>query len=271
MLFEILVDYIFLRMQRAIALYKPCGYTPLQIIEEFKKINPEYEQITLGYAGRLDPQADGVLLILIGDENKKRKSYEQLNKAYTFEILFGIETDTYDIMGKITNMKINYSEISPTFLTSLANQYLGTWSQSYPPYSSPRVNSKPLFYWARKNAIHTIKIPEKKVEVKNISLLNIAHINSQNLLQTIKNRINIVTGDFRQQEIITNWEENIKKLQYDLTVARFEVTCSSGLYVRALVQDLGTKLQIPTLAYSITRTAVGPYNIKKATHIMDTS
>lgn len=255
-------------MEPVIALYKPCGFTPLQIIEKFRNTNPEYRQITLGYAGRLDPQADGVIIILTGEENKKRKEYEKLDKKYYFQILFGISTDTYDIMGLITKIKPQYQELSIKTLSALTHTYLGTWNQPYPPYSSPRVNGRPLFYWARKNALDTIQIPEKKVEVKSISLLNITHINSENLLQDIQSRINMVTGDFRQPEIITNWEDNLKKTQYNFTVACFEITCSSGLYIRSLANNLGTKLQIPALAYSITRTAVGPYNIKNAIRVI---
>jgi tRNA U55 pseudouridine synthase TruB len=41
----------------------------------FKEKKPEYENETISYAGRLDPMAEGVLVLLIGDENKNRSKY----------------------------------------------------------------------------------------------------------------------------------------------------------------------------------------------------
>ena len=64
-------------MQKVLLLKKKVGETPLEIISEFKKNNLEYQNQKLGYAGRLDPMAEGLLLVLIGEECKKRKEYEK--------------------------------------------------------------------------------------------------------------------------------------------------------------------------------------------------
>src|SRR5579871_234239 len=91
-------------MQTILNLYKPIGKTPLEVIREFQIQNPEYQNVKLGYAGRLDPMAEGVLLVLVGEENKKRKEYERLKKEYEFTVLFGIETDSYDALGTVKNI-----------------------------------------------------------------------------------------------------------------------------------------------------------------------
>jgi len=52
------------------------------------------------YAGRLDPMAHGVLVLLVGEENKKREKYEKFVKEYLFQCIFGVATDTYDILGR---------------------------------------------------------------------------------------------------------------------------------------------------------------------------
>lgn len=57
--------------QNILLLYKPVSITPLELIEKFRLDNPLYKDSKLGYAGRLDPMAEGLLLILVGDENKK--------------------------------------------------------------------------------------------------------------------------------------------------------------------------------------------------------
>ena len=96
-----------------VVVYKPQGWTPLAAVEEFKKSNPSYSDEKISYAGRLDPMAEGPLLLLVGNENKKRKEYEQLKKSYEAEIVLGISTDSFDALGIIHSTKIGnfFSEI----------------------------------------------------------------------------------------------------------------------------------------------------------------
>ena len=49
--------------------------------------------------------ASGKLLILIGDECKNQKKYFGLDKEYEFEVLFGVESDTGDVLGLISKSK----------------------------------------------------------------------------------------------------------------------------------------------------------------------
>ena len=49
--------------------------------------------------------AEGVLLLLVGDENKKRKEYEKLSKEYESGIVLGITTDSFDALGIINDVK----------------------------------------------------------------------------------------------------------------------------------------------------------------------
>ena len=56
------------------------------------------------YAGRLDPLASGLMIILSGDDVHKKPDSPGLDKSYTAEILIGVETDTYDILGIPTEL-----------------------------------------------------------------------------------------------------------------------------------------------------------------------
>ena len=53
-------------------LYKQMGETPRERLERLRKEKSEYAHEVLSYAGRLDPMAEGVLLCLVGAENKHR-------------------------------------------------------------------------------------------------------------------------------------------------------------------------------------------------------
>ena len=86
-------------MDKVVNVYKPISPTPLQVVEKFREKHPEYAESKISYAGRLDPLAEGVLLLLIDKENKKREKYQKLDKEYEFEVLFGAATDTYDLLG----------------------------------------------------------------------------------------------------------------------------------------------------------------------------
>jgi tRNA U55 pseudouridine synthase TruB len=80
-------------------LYKPAGWTPLQALLELKRVRPELADIPLTYAGRLDPMAEGLLLVLGGEKVHEKDTYLGLDKTYTVTALLGIETDSFDLLG----------------------------------------------------------------------------------------------------------------------------------------------------------------------------
>ena len=174
-------------MSDVIPIYKALGETPYQAILKFKKRFPEYMNVKISYAGRLDPMAEGLLLLLVGEENQKRKKYENLSKTYEFTVLLGIATDTYDILGKIVHSPnlnshlINNSSIVESGdgtsmdygkwqMENILKSFLGKRVQPYPPYSSKAVKGKPLYWWARENRLDEIEIPTKVIEIYDIKL-----------------------------------------------------------------------------------------------------
>jgi tRNA U55 pseudouridine synthase TruB len=51
-------------MENVLKLYKNVGETPLECLERFRVENSEYKDVPMTYAGRLDPMAEGVLIVL---------------------------------------------------------------------------------------------------------------------------------------------------------------------------------------------------------------
>ncbi|MEI7513657.1 MAG: hypothetical protein WCJ74_03505, partial [bacterium] len=86
-------------MDKVLNLYKRAGETPLLCILRYKKDNPQFENVPMTYAGRLDPLAEGVLLVLTGKEVHRKEEFLNLRKEYEVEVLFGFETDTFDVLG----------------------------------------------------------------------------------------------------------------------------------------------------------------------------
>lgn len=250
------------KIKKTETIYKKIGETPLQAIERFKVLYPKYKNEKISYAGRLDPMAEGVLLLVIGEENKNKDRYLNLEKEYTFDVLFGFETDTYDILGKVTttsNKKVKRENIE----LKLEN-FIGELEQKYPPFSSKRVEGKALFQWMREGRINEIEIPTHKVNILEIKLIEIRKISKEDLKVNIFSKIKLVKDhDFRQDEIIKIWENILKEnKEYNLTIATVKVRCSSGTYVRGIVHELGRRLGVPSTTFHILRECVGEYVIK---------
>lgn len=267
--------------EKIIIIYKKKGQTPLDAIHEARSHNSELGLLPMTYAGRLDPLAEGVLLLLVGDECNKKDEYLKLAKVYEVEILFGFATDTYDVMGKIMEVKnteelfdfsrpgsssslirgpekLNNSEV----LDEALFKFTGRIKQSYPPFSSRTVNGKPLFVWAREGKLDEIEIPSHDVFVESIDIIEESSITSEKLLEKIKNDISLVKGDFRQDEIIKLWEENLENKKEGIyKTIKLRISCGSGVYVRVLANDIGEALGIPALALDIRRVSVGEYKL----------
>lgn len=245
-------------MRNILILYKQLGQTPLQATQEFTKVNPEYKNKKLAYAGRLDPMAEGLLLILVGEECKNRKKYERLSKVYEFEVLFGVTTDTYDILGIVEGYKVH--KVSKVEINKLIPSLMGRHKQPYPPFSSARVNGKPLFYWARERKLAHIEIPSKPIEVYSLTFQNMYQLKSFKLQSIIKDRISKVTGNFRQEEILDAWNKFFKQHpNQTFQIGKFTIECSSGTYVRSIAHSLGGKLTCGAITFSIKRTGIGKY------------
>lgn len=250
-------------MANVIPVYKALGLTPYQTILEFKKEHPEYKDEKVSYAGRLDPMAEGLLLLLVGAENKKRKEYEKLKKTYKFTILFGIGTDSYDLLGKIVagqyEKPTKYDKLK---IENMFKAYEGRQLQAFPPYSSKAVNGKPLYWWARNNRIHEIELPKKEIDIFKLQLISIEELKVKDLRSKVQNGLNKVRGDFRQEEILKSWESFFRTTRLvSFPLIHCAITCSSGTYIRGIAHKIGQELGISSLAYSIKRTHIGEYDI----------
>ena len=251
-------------------LYKKKSETPLQTIERYVTEHPEYKEVKITYAGRLDPMAEGVLLVLTGEKNKERETYTALDKDYEFEFILGIETDTHDVLGKITSATKNSDidkKITEKEVEKTLKKYTGKFMQKYPAYSSKVVNGTPLYNLARKGKIGTVVMPKHEVEVKKIELIGSRGISPADFKRYIEDAVNAVVGDFRQKEILKTWDayfEKVIKTDDSFLVYKARVTSGGGFYVRQLVSDIGRDLSTGAVTTSILRTRVGEYKLKNS-------
>lgn len=196
------------------------------------------------YAGRLDPMADGILILLAGEEVYKKSIHLKKDKTYKVKIVLGIQTDSYDALGIP-----KFSGESPTDFKATLKSLEGEIEQSFPPYSAYKVHGKPLHGWAREGKLDEIEVPSKTRTIYNTEILNEESISSEKLLTKIVERISKVNGDFRQAEILSAWTKLLKETQ-ELRTVTINVHCSSGTYMRSIAHELGG------FALQITRTHI---------------
>ncbi len=251
-------------MAQVITLNKPIGLTPLQALKKLQTSQAALSSAKLTYVGRLDPMAEGLLLVLVNNKDEKiKKKLLDLNKTYQFQLLFGLSTDTYDSLGLITHTSAH--QPSRSNLEAILPQFIGNHSQPYPPYSSKTVQGKPLFYYARTNQLDKITLPTKDIHINSLQLNSTQLISPSKLQDRIIQSIKLVKGDFRQSAITKSWQQYFtKNPQNNFTIHNLTTHCSSGTYVRSLAHRLGLTLNTHAITLSIKRISIGPYLLKNA-------
>lgn len=260
-----------------IPMYKPAGWTPLQAIERLKALRPELRGQKVACAGRLDPMAEGVLVVLAGEQLKQFDQFCSLDKEYEAEILLGITSDTGDVMGMTESRKVHQVHkacpvVPPQadttgVIKSLAveiDNLKGDLRLPVPVYSSWRVQGKPLYWWARQGRLHEIEIPLHEISIFRTQWLGASDIEAVEVRHSVMERLHAVHGDFRQETIHEQWKHVLDHAHAPFLTFSFYIHCSSGTYVRSVVQELGKRLGTKMLLYRLVRTRVGEYHAQNA-------
>ena len=248
-------------------LHKNLGETPLEALERFRTsaiadawamndiVQADFwRTVPLTYAGRLDPLAEGVLLVLIGDECKNKEAYLGLDKEYELDILCGASTDTHDLMGLVETATAEVLSYDQKEL----QVYVGAHTQEYPAYSSKTVGGIPLHVLSRTDALPE-NMPTKNIEIREIDLVDTNVIGVEELKKRIITTIDMVNGDFRQDEIKARWEQVLAEIEKEkpyFSVIKIRVVCSSGTYMRSLAHRIGKDKGVPACALGIKRTKI---------------
>ena len=145
---------------------KPQGITSHDVVDVIKKLFPNMK---VGHTGTLDPLATGVLPICIGEATKLTNQIISENKTYKVKMLLGVETDTYDVTGKIMFAStVNKDEI---YIKERIKRFIGVQEQIPPMYSAIRVNGKRAYSYAREGK--NIKLLPRKIEIYSIDNIKV--------------------------------------------------------------------------------------------------
>lgn len=149
--------------------YKPVGKTSHDVVAYFRKL---LKIKRIGHTGTLDPFAEGVLPICIGNSTRLIE-YLPDDKAYLAFVQLGKSTDSYDIEGNVvfeSDKKVTEEDVSKAL-----KNFEGEIEQTPPMYSAIKLNGKKLYEYAREGK--TVEVKPRKVNIFKIELKEFDEVN----------------------------------------------------------------------------------------------
>lgn len=162
-------------MNGVLNIYKEAGFTSHDVVAKLRGI---LKQKKIGHTGTLDPDAEGVLPVCLGNATKLCGLLSDKEKTYEAVLLLGQTTDTQDVSGTALGtapVTAGEEEIREAVLG-----FLGDYDQVPPMYSALKVGGKKLYELAREGKeverkarrvrilaleIHGIRLPEVSFSV----------------------------------------------------------------------------------------------------------
>ena len=151
-----------------IILNKQKGCTSHDVVAKTKKMLKE----KVGHTGTLDPNATGVLPLLVGQGTKLSKYIIEHDKEYIATLKLGEKRDTADSEGAIIEERqIDYSVLQKENVEKILQSFIGKQEQIPPMYSAIKINGKKLYEYARKN--EKIELEPRHIEIYKMDLIDI--------------------------------------------------------------------------------------------------
>jgi tRNA pseudouridine55 synthase len=213
-------------MFSALNIYKPKGITSHDVVSKLRRI---YGIKKIGHLGTLDPLAEGVLPVCLGQATRLIEYFPD-DKRYTAEVTLGRTTTTLDSEGETVSVKdCTALDLSETNLQSVLQQYTGTILQQVPLYSAVHVGGKKLYELARQGK--TAELPTRETTIHELKLLSCNFENPAHPVLTL------------------------------------DIHCSSGTYIRSLARDIGDTLGNGAYMSGLIRTSHGQFNLENSVRL----
>ena len=145
---------------------KEKGFTSHDVVAKLRGI---VKQKKIGHTGTLDPEAEGVLPVCLGNATKLCDILTDKTKEYVAELLLGITTDTQDMTGQILEekeVKADEKQVEEAIMS-----FLGSSFQIPPMYSALKINGKKLYELAREGK--EVERKPRPIEIYELQILSI--------------------------------------------------------------------------------------------------
>ena len=210
-------------MNGIIVINKSKGCTSHDIVKRAKRILNE----KVGHTGTLDPNATGVLPLLVGKGTQISKYIINHDKTYEAILQLGTKTDTADGEGNILETgEVSEESLQQINIDKVFKSLIGKQNQVPPMYSAIKVNGKKLYEYARRG--EHVEIQPRTIEIYNIELIR---------------------TDLQNKTI------------------EFRVYCSKGTYIRTLCENISERLHTIGYMKELNRIKVGEFKIEDSIRI----
>jgi len=154
-------------MDGVLVIDKPVGWTSHDVVAKIRNLTKIKK---VGHTGTLDPFATGVLPLVLGRATRLTNYFLSSDKVYCGAMRFGFATTTFDLEGEPISEE-THPALDGERLEQIFRSYVGTVSQTVPPYSAKKVQGKPLYAYARKGIV--MAPSTKQVTIHSLRLLDI--------------------------------------------------------------------------------------------------
>jgi tRNA pseudouridine55 synthase len=143
---------------------KPAGVTSFDVVGRVRR---RLRVQRVGHAGTLDPDATGVLPVMLGEATKLMPYLSEHQKEYRAVVRFGVRTDTQDLSGRVLS-EIAVTALDRDALTDVARRFVGRILQTPPMYSALHHGGRRLYELAREGV--EVERPAREVTVHAIEV-----------------------------------------------------------------------------------------------------
>lgn len=147
---------------------KPSGLTSHDVVDRIRR---HFRFDKVGHAGTLDPQATGLLVIMIGRGTKLANLLLAGDKTYDGALRLGVATDTQDAAG-ITLRECDYRQVTREQLLAQLQRWTGDVLQTPPMVSAVKIKGVPLYKLARRG--QTVERRPKLIHIHEFTLVEFA-------------------------------------------------------------------------------------------------
>jgi tRNA pseudouridine55 synthase len=227
---------------------KPRGLGSTQAVAAVKRVLREAgygprskDMPKIGHGGTLDPMAEGVLPIALGEATKLAGRMLDASKVYEFTIAFGEETDTLDAEGEVVARSDRRPPLAA--LAAILPHFTGAIEQVPPAYSALKVDGKRAYDRAR--AGEDVELAPRQVTIHDLRLAGAP-----------------VTAEVESAFATTSGRPDPYDLSAPLELAdsvTLVANVSKGTYIRSLARDIARALGTVGHVTYLRRTKAGPF------------
>jgi tRNA pseudouridine55 synthase len=163
----------FSTLDGAVLIDKPSGPTSHDVVDAIRR---KFGIKKVGHCGTLDPNATGLLIIVLGRGTKLSEKLMGDDKVYEGTIRFGATTNSYDADGDVLEIK-PVPPLALEQLNELAGQYIGDQMQTPPMVSAIKKDGVPLYKLARKGV--EVEREPRLVHIYNFRFTNYSQPNGE--------------------------------------------------------------------------------------------